>query len=49
LPAGTEGLLIARALALGFSAPSTDPDSPNGYFNIGLKISTAASEHAEAA
>ncbi len=43
------GMLIAAALALGFSAWPTDPDSPNAYFNISLKLSTAAGEHAEAA
>jgi hypothetical protein len=27
-------MLIAAALALGFPARPTDPDSPNAYFNI---------------
>jgi hypothetical protein len=35
------GMLIAAALALGFPARPTDPDSPNAYFNISLKLSTA--------
>ncbi|WP_309184528.1 hypothetical protein [Bradyrhizobium sp. Ash2021] len=42
-------MLIAAALALGFRARPTDPDSPKAYFNIGLKLSTAAGEHAEGA
>jgi hypothetical protein len=42
-------MLIAAALALGFPARPTDPDSPNAYFNISLKLSTATGEHADAA
>jgi hypothetical protein len=42
-------MLIAAALALGFPARPTDPDSPKAYFNISLKLSTAAREHADAA
>ena len=34
------GMLIAAALALGFSARPTDLDSPNAFFNISMKLST---------
>jgi hypothetical protein len=43
------GMLIAAALALGFSAKPTDPGSPNAFFNIRSKLATPADRHAEAA
>jgi hypothetical protein len=42
-------VLIAAALALGFSARPTDLDSPNAFFNISLKIPTLGGRLAEAA
>jgi hypothetical protein len=35
------GMLIAAALALGFMAKPTHPDSPNAFFNISSKARTA--------
>lgn len=43
------GVLIAAALALGFSAQPTHPGSPNALFNIRSKLATSADQHAEAA
>jgi hypothetical protein len=43
------GMLIAAALALGFSAQPTHPGSPNAWFNISSKLHVAANDLAEAA
>jgi hypothetical protein len=45
----SNGMLIAAALALGFSAQPTDPGSPNAWFNISSKAYVAADDLAEAA
>jgi hypothetical protein len=42
------GMMIAAALAMGFSAERTHAGSPNAYFNISSK-KTSASDRAEAA
>jgi hypothetical protein len=43
------GMLIAAALALGFSARPTHPDSPNAFFNISSRLIAASHHHARAA
>jgi hypothetical protein len=40
------GTLIAAALALGFSARPTHPDSPNAFFNISSRILTVGDRQA---
>jgi hypothetical protein len=41
------GMLIAAALALGFSAWPTHPDYPNAFFNISSKLATPPDHHAD--
>jgi hypothetical protein len=45
----SNGMLIAAALAMGFSAQPTDFGSPNAWFNISSKIHVTADDLAEAA